>query len=223
MGSYWAVALAGTASGRRVLHRSLLSRGPAGTLNVALTFDDGPDPTYTPRFIDALGDAACTFFVLGERAGQWPSVVRGVVDAGHEVGCHGNRHDRLTRLSPAATIRDLRSGHAAITAAAGAAPLYYRPPHGVFNLAAWLEAPRLGMHRTLWSGSAGDWRSEATPDSIAEATLRSAVPGAVIVMHDSGGWPDRPAATLQAIPLILAGLADKGLRPVTLTRLLSGT
>jgi peptidoglycan/xylan/chitin deacetylase (PgdA/CDA1 family) len=91
----------------------------------------------------------------------------------------------------------------------------------LFNLAAWIEAPRLGMRRTLWSASARDWEEGATPESITSRILDGAVPGAILLMHDSGGWPGRPARTLAAIPAILEGLGERGLQPVTLSRLIS--
>jgi peptidoglycan/xylan/chitin deacetylase (PgdA/CDA1 family) len=221
-GAYWGVGLAGTNLGRRVSGARLLARVPTREGTVALTFDDGPDPAFTQRFIDALGETSCTFFVLGERARQWPVLVRRLVGAGHELGCHGYRHDRLSRLSPRATIEHLRLGRRAITDAAGVAPSFYRPPYGIFNLAAWVEAARLGMRRTLWSASSGDWKASATSASITERTLAAAQPGAIILMHDAGGWPDRPFGTLQALPDILAGLREKGLKAVSLSQLLSG-
>ena len=221
-GSYWAVALAASPPGRVVAGSSLLSSVRTQRRVVALTFDDGPDPEWTPKFVEALGPARSTFFVLGEAVRRAPEVARAAVVAGHEVACHGDRHRKLTRLSPQETTADLRSGYQTITCATGTSPRFFRPAHGVFNLSAWRECSRLGMRRTLWSGSAKDWSRDATSRSVTERVLAAARPGAVILMHDSGGWPGRPATTFAALPDILEGLKRLGLEPVTLTELVGG-
>lgn len=220
-GSYWGIAAAASAPGRRIFRRALLSSVRTTRPEVGLTFDDGPDPDFTQRFLVTLGDAPATFFSLGEQARRWPALLRELTAAGHEVASHGDTHRKLTHLAPAATREELRRGRAAIVEATGTEPRFFRPAHGLFNLTAWIEAPRLGMRRTLWSASARDWEEGATPDSIAGRILAAAEPGAILLMHDSGGWPGRPARTLAAIPAILDGLRDRGLRPVTLTQLVA--
>jgi peptidoglycan/xylan/chitin deacetylase (PgdA/CDA1 family) len=217
-----ALCLGASASGRRLLRGAVVIGGPACAPAVALTFDDGPDPDYTERFLASLGDAPSTFFVLGARALERPDLVRRILEEGHEVASHGHAHARLTTMDGPTTVLDLQRAHAAVAAAAGVSPTFYRPPHGRFTASAWREAGRLGMRRVLWSASAGDWRRGATPQSIAERALAGAKPGAVILMHDAGGWPGRAGATLDALPLILDGLRERGLRPVTLTALLDG-
>lgn len=218
---YWGIALAASGPGRRVFERSLVWRGAGDRPVVALTFDDGPHPRYTEAFARALDGERATFFALGASARRWPSVLREVASAGHEVACHGDTHRRMTRLSPRETAEELRRGRGAITKAAGAEPRFFRPPHGLFNLAAWVWAPRLGMRRTLWTASARDWEATATPDSITGRVLDAAVPGAILLLHDAGGWEDRPARTLEALPGIVHGLRDRGLGLVTLTELVA--
>lgn len=220
-GSYWGIAVGASGPGRRLFPRALLSSVATDRPEVALTFDDGPDPDFTERFLLALKGTPATFFSLGARARQWPELVRSIVEEGHEVACHGDTHRRLTRLSPSATVRELRRGAASIAEASGRAPRFFRPAHGLFNLAAWVETPRLGMRRTLWTASARDWEREATSESIAGRILGAAAPGAILLMHDSGGWPGRPSRTLAALPAIVEGLTDRGLRPVTLSRLVA--
>jgi len=217
-----ALGLAASGPGRRLLGGALVTGGPATSGCVALTFDDGPDPEYAERFLDTLGDDPATFFVLGERAGERPDLVHTMVERGHEVACHGHGHARLDTLDAAATVLDLDRAHAAVTTAAGLAPRYYRPPHGRFTACGWREARRLGMRPTLWTASAGDWRHGATARDVAERALAGAKAGAVILMHDAGGWPGRATVTLDALPVILAGIRERGLRPVTLTQLLAG-
>jgi peptidoglycan/xylan/chitin deacetylase (PgdA/CDA1 family) len=219
VGAYWGIGLAVSAPGRRLLEPQVLWRARTARPEVALTFDDGPHPFYTERFVEALEGAPSTFFMLGEAAAARPGVVRRVVAGGHEVACHGHTHAKLSRMTPRASIEQIRRGRDEVSEAGGSVPRYYRPAYGVFNLAAWAAAPRLGMRRTLWSVSPGDWEEGATPASIARKVLDGAEPGAIILMHDAGGWPDRPAATLAALPAILDGLRERGLSPVTLSGL----
>ncbi len=89
-------------------------------------------------------------------------------------------------------------------------PAFYRPAYGVFNLAAWVVAPRLGMRRTMWSGWARDWEEETTSDLIVSRALAGARPGAILLLHDSDGSPGSG---------ILWGLSQRRLEPVTLTSL----
>jgi peptidoglycan/xylan/chitin deacetylase (PgdA/CDA1 family) len=185
---------------------------------VALTFDDGPDPKWTPQVLAAL-DAPATFFALGEQVRRHPGTARDALRAGHEIACHGDRHAKLVRQGPRATFRDLADAHEAIADATGRAPAFFRPPHGVLTGPALLAARRLGMRPALWSASAGDWQPNATADSICRKVLAAARPGAVFLLHDAGGWPDRPAATVAALPDLLRGLRRQGLEPVTLGEL----
>ena len=184
-----------------------------------MTFDDGPDPDYTERFIDALGGARSTFFSLGERARRWPGLIGALVAGGHEVACHGDTHRTLAAHSPGATRDALARACDSLAETSGSAPRHYRPAFGYFNLAAWVVAPRLAMRRTLWSGWARDWEETATPELIAARTLSGARPGAILLLHDSDGAPEAPARTLAALPAILDGLSSRGLRCVTVSEL----
>jgi peptidoglycan-N-acetylglucosamine deacetylase len=218
---YYGVRVVSATPLRKRLRRAVLSRIQTERRVVALTFDDGPDPQFTTQFLDALGESRATFFLLGERARRWPDLVRGIVDAGHEVACHGDTHRSGTRLLPKATLQDLRRAYGSIVAIVGVPPHFYRPPFGRFNLASWIEAPRLGMKRTLWTAGARDWESRHSPQVIADRLLAAAEPGAILMLHDSDGEPGAPERTLRALPFILAGLRQRGLTPVTLSELVS--
>ncbi len=217
--SYWGIGLAVTPPGRRLLEPWVLWRVRTEERVVALTFDDGPDPEYTERFLEVLDGSPATFFVLGENVRRWPEVARGALAAGCELGCHGETHHGLAAMPPRATVRALQRAHSSIAQLAGRPPRYYRPAYGYFNLAAWLAAPRLGLRRTLWSTWARDWEPSATPDSIAARTLSGAKPGAILLLHDSDGSPGAPGRTLRALPGILAGLRERDLKPLTLSEL----
>jgi peptidoglycan/xylan/chitin deacetylase (PgdA/CDA1 family) len=218
---YWGVRLASVSFVRNRLHGVLLSRVETDQPLVALTFDDGPDPDTTERFIEALGDARATFFVLGMNVRRWPHLARAMAAAGHELASHGDSHRTMTRVPPRGTLRELRQTQRTIVESTGVTPRFYRPPYGRFNLASWLETPRLGMRRTLWTAGARDWEAEATSELIAERILAAAAPGAILLLHDSDGDPGAPEHTLAALPAILAGFRDRGLRSVTLSELVA--
>jgi peptidoglycan/xylan/chitin deacetylase (PgdA/CDA1 family) len=203
----------------RAMAPFVLSKATTGRSEVALTFDDGPDPSTTPDILDALGDVKATFFMLGKQVRAHPDMARMVVEAGHEVASHGDTHRRATRMTPSATKADLSLGWATIVDATGRLPRFYRPPHGVFSPSAWQQAARLQMRRTLWSCSAKDWEAGATAEGVTACVLDAVMPGDVVLMHDAGGWPGRARVTAAAIPSLLRGLTERDLRPVTLSAL----
>ena len=221
VGSYWAVGAVATQRGRRIATSLVVSRVATERPAVALTFDDGPHERHTRRVVDALGASRATFFVLGNRTRQWPSIVRETMEAGHEIASHGYDHTHLWKLSPSQTMQDLRRARQAIMDATGRRPAAYRPPHGMFNLSAWIGAQKLEMRRTLWSASARDWAHDASPESITANALAGARAGAVILLHDGGGSDDRAEKTVQALPALLDGLRQRGLEAVTLAELLA--
>jgi peptidoglycan/xylan/chitin deacetylase (PgdA/CDA1 family) len=220
--SYWGVAAAVTPPARRLLgDRLVLCSVRTTEPLLALTFDDGPDPARAGRFLAALDGSPSTFFVLGTCVRHAPGLARLTAATGHEVACHGDTHHSLARLPPRATAVALRRARDTIADACGHAPRFYRPAYGVFNLAGWCVAPRLSMRRTLWSAWAGDWEEGATPALIAARILRAAAPGAILLLHDADGSPGAPERTLAALPLILEGLRERGLRTVTLSELVA--
>ena len=206
---------------RRVTERWVLCRARTERPEVAITFDDGPDPEMAPRFVEALGTHAATFFWQGSRVRRHRDTVLAAVAAGHEIACHGDDHTTLARLGPSATIGALTRARDAIADTAGRAPAFYRPAYGVWNGTAWAVAPRLGMQRTLWSKWAWDWHARTTTPQIVERILIGARPGAILLLHDADGAPGAPERTLAALPGILDGLAERGLRTVTLSDLIA--
>jgi peptidoglycan/xylan/chitin deacetylase (PgdA/CDA1 family) len=206
---------------RRLAEPWVLCRVQTGRDEVALTFDDGPDPDLAPRFADALGSSPATFFWQGGRVREHRATVAATTAAGHEIACHGDDHRTLARLGPDATVAALRRARDAIADAAGRSPAFYRPAYGVWNGTAWAMAPRLGMRRTLWSKWAWDWQARTTTPQIVQRILDGARPGAILLLHDADGAPGATARTLAALPEILDGLRTRGLAPVTLSALVA--
>ena len=180
-------------------------RGPAVTQNaMALTFDDGPDRTGTPAVLDTLARfrAAATFFCLAERVDRAPGLLRELVAAGHEVGLHADRHERMDRL-PVSTLRArLSAARAELEDAAGVAIRFHRPPFGRLSWRGLIAARQAGLEVVMWSHDPRDWdeRRDLT-DRLADAISRCLRPGAIVLLHDGGEWTSssQGAATAHAL------------------------
>ena len=139
--------------GSHLLTLASVWRGPRERRAVSLTFDDGPDPSFTPRVLDILerDDVRGTFFMIGRRAAHAPAVARRIAEAGHDLGNHTWSHASLWRCGPDRTEREIGDGHAAISQAAGAPPRFFRPPWGKTNLAMFGALRRLETPCVFWT------------------------------------------------------------------------
>lgn len=193
----------------------ILTRLPTRDDAIALTFDDGPSPETTPRILDALKarGVRATFFVLGGAAKTHPEIVTRIREEGHGVGLHGFHHRALTLAPWRATRREIRQSAEAVRAACPQAPppVWFRPPHGFKNLALPWLARHSQCRLVTWTVNPRDYRPQ-TPAQLARATLAGLRPGAIVLLHDG---PDS-ALTAEALPDILAGLAERGFRCVPL-------
>jgi len=206
----------------------VLKRLPETPPQVALTFDDGPDPVWTPRILEILErhGVPATFFVLGSQAERHPDVVRQVAAAGHEVGVHGYRHRVPALLGLRATLQDVGATVRVLTEILGRPPRYFRPPWGIFNLWTGLAARRYNLFPVVWSLYVSEWSRSTTAHSIYVDAMRHAQPGTVILLHDCAGpgsRPDAPAIVARALPRLITGLRRRGLQLVSLSRLLVHT
>src|SRR5262245_60347337 len=172
--------------------------------HVALTFDDGPDPSSTPAFLAALDDldVHATFFMLGDMARRAPGLAAEVAAAGHEVAVHGDVHRSQLRLSPRVVADDIARARDAVATASGVEPLWFRPPYGTLSLSGLRGAHRAGLRTVLWTAWGRDWRAEATPESVVGDVLDGYVDGGTVLLHDSDctSAPKCWQATLEALP-----------------------
>jgi len=185
---------------------------------IALTFDDGPNPVYTPRLLDILkeADVKATFFVVGQQALKYPHILSRMHSEGHSVGCHSFSHRHAWLMPPLRTFKDLELTRQAIESTLGYKPRWYRPPWGMFNLCNAAAAKKLGLNIAYWSIEAQDWEAKTTPQHIYDAVISRAQSGSIVVLHDNRGAPGAPAKTLEALPLIIDTLKKKGYTFVTL-------
>lgn len=190
-----------------------------------LTFDDGPDPEGTPPVLEALGEAGAkgTFFVLGRHVAERPELAREIAERGHEIALHGMDHRRHDRLTEVEAERELNDGVAAIEAAVGRRPAWYRPPFGASSPTIAAVCERLGLGLAYWTAWGQDWE-ESSPERIAALVGRDLTPGSVVLLHDSARYAQRAdaAATAGAIPLIAAAARENGLGLPTLSGAVDG-
>lgn len=181
------------------------------------TFDDGPDPEWTPKILDLLAQARvpATFFVVGEFARQQPALLRRVAADGHAIGNHTLRHRHPWTLSAGAARAEVRDGADAIAQIVGQRPRFYRAPHGRDRRCMTDEAASLGAIRVGWDVSAIDWGPLGSAGRIA-ARLHSAGDGDVILMHDGRNRHNRPDELLRVLPAFLRELPGRNLQPLPL-------
>jgi peptidoglycan/xylan/chitin deacetylase (PgdA/CDA1 family) len=180
---------------------------------VYLTFDDGPDPEWTPRVLDALDQAQvkATFFAIGEQARRAPDVMRRIHSAGHAIGNHTYSHRHPWFMSQRTARAQVRDGAKALIDVLGVAPRFYRPPHGRQRACMSDEAQRCGERVVLWNVSAVDWGPLGGAEGI-EKRLDAVKDGDIVLMHDGRNQHNRPDQLLQVLSLFLRKLSDRGLR-----------
>ncbi|MBQ1044898.1 polysaccharide deacetylase family protein [Micromonospora sp. C72] len=182
--------------------------GPYGTLiatgssRVALTFDDGPDPRWTPQVLALLAQygVKATFCVVGENAEAYPDLIRSIVAEGHTLCNHSWEHDVNLGKRSAATIRAdiLRTNDAILAAVPNARIAYYRQPGGAWTHPVVSACADLGLTPLHWSVDPSDWKA---PGALAIETLvrTQLAPGSIVLMHDAGGDRSGTVAALQQL------------------------
>ncbi|GLG00202.1 polysaccharide deacetylase familiy protein [Alicyclobacillus hesperidum subsp. aegles] len=182
---------------------------------VALTFDDGPHPEYTPQLLDVLKSCGvrATFFVIVDHALKYPEIVERMKAEGHEVQVHGERHLFVPFLHPVLTYRQSIGASRILQQRFGVLANVYRPTWGACNLATLFFLPRHDMHMLLWSVMVGDWR-RTEPGELVRRVSDKLSDRAVIVLHDSdwsyGAERGAPLQVIAAIPEIVQAVRERG-------------
>lgn len=198
--------------------KTVLREGLPQEKVIALTFDDGPNPRYTPELLDILKEyeVPATFFVLGKQAKLYPDIIKRMDQEGHEIGCHSYSHCHAWLMHPITTIGDMKNTYELLTEVLDKPPKWYRPPWGTFNLVSMYAAKRFKLNIAYWSIEAQDWAKNTTVEHIYNTVIKSTKPGSIIVLHDNQGAPGAPARTLAALPTIIQTLHEQGYKFVTL-------
>jgi len=202
-----------------------LRRLPAGK-NLALTFDDGPDPEVTPvvlRVLAAAG-ARATFFCVGQKVERWPALAREIREHGHTIENHSHLHSNaFAFLGPAAMRREIGRAQDAIMRAVGSRPRFFRAPAGIRN--PWLDPvlSSLGLRLVSWTRRGFD-TVDRDASRVAARLLAGLRPGDILLLHDGSA-----ARSLEGRPVVLDTLAGilgeasrQGLRCVSLDEALAG-
>ncbi|HEX4573735.1 MAG TPA: polysaccharide deacetylase family protein [Gemmatimonadales bacterium] len=192
----------------------VIGRGARSGRTAYLTFDDGPNPGATARILETLAalDVPAGFFVVGEHVRRFPDLARQVIAAGHELGNHTLRHQKLHFQGPRRIAEALERAHDVIASATGRAPRTFRAPHGYRNPFVAGVARRLGY--TVFGWTFGVWDSDArvAAGEIRRRVARKLRPGAIVLLHDGDGYDaagDR-RRTAEALPGIVADARAAG-------------
>ena len=187
---------------------------------IALSFDDGPHPTWTPKVLAVLAGfkIKATFFEIGTQVLRYPAVAREVAKAGMLIGNHTQTHQDLGKLRASRVAWQIDTDEATIQDAAGVRPLWLRPPDGALSRIVYEQANKAHVRIMLWDVDTNDWQRPPTATIVARV-LAGARPGAVILMHDGGG--DR-SNTVAALPTIIKRLLAEGYRFETVGQMLGG-
>lgn len=201
-----------------------ISRGSGAHPRIALTFDDGPDAEVTPGVLDALVqfDARATFFAIGRNIELNRPIAERIVREKHELGNHSWQHSRLQNFyRRPRQADDLARSSRLIREITGTTehPLY-RPPVGLKSPPLARAAHAMGLKMIAWSLHGRDTQRD-DPQRIAAGVLSRVKAGDIVLLHDGHDIPGRHrVAGARALPLILQGLKDRGLQPVTVSELL---
>jgi peptidoglycan-N-acetylglucosamine deacetylase len=197
--------------------------------SVALTFDDGPHPAYTPQLLDRLRAAGvlATFFWVGQRAESHPELAIRASVEGHCIGSHSFSHKAPHGRSLEDIRSDYRKGRAAVEQSIGKTAPLFRPPYGSITSKSLVALRQLALEPWLWSVDAGDWRDGASTGDLLR-TLSGTAAGDVVLLHDGAadegpGVGKERSATVELIGPLVELLKARGLSLVTLDGRVSGS
>ena len=178
----------------------------------AITFDDGPNPEYTPLLLDELKKRGvpATFFVLGSEVELYPELVRRACEEGHLIGVHSYKHVNLRTLSDAQAIEQVNRTNEAIHAACGQYASYIRPPYGCWKEDLDYEVQ---MVEVLWDIDPRDWATTSA-DLVAQRVLQEAGENRIILLHDAS------SSSVQAACMVIDSLQAQGYSFVTVEELM---
>jgi len=214
-------SLLDVASVREYLGRRLIVSVDTDEKRLALTFDDGPHPSHTPKLLGLLAakGVRATFFVVGRRVRRFRDVLAATAAAGHEIGNHGDHHVPLSILPPSLIRRELDVCGRLVEEIAGRRPRFMRPPMGWISDVVLANAREMGYEPVIGSIHPQDSRQPGL-ETILRRVRRRVEPGAVLILHD-GGWrvgADR-SQTIAAVDILTDELLAAGYRFETLSDL----
>jgi peptidoglycan-N-acetylglucosamine deacetylase len=193
------------------LRYAMLARGDTRRKEIALTFDDGPHPEYTPKLLAVLEKykVKATFLVVGMMAERAPNLLKDELAAGHNVGNHTYHHVDLLKVSPQTAEAEIKACGEVIQSVSGQPPHLFRPPGGDYNRPVAAIAEALGYLTVLWTDDPGDYASPGQR-VIETKTLDRVSNGGIILLHDG------IQQTIDVLPQIIEYLQHRGYTFVTI-------
>lgn len=185
-----------------------------GNKRIAFTFDDGPDPLYTPILLDVLKKhkVKATFFILGSKGEKYPELILRIHEEGHLIGIHNYVHYANCFLTPGRAKKQFNQSADIVQQITGYRPYYYRPPWGLPNFSDLFEKEKFQI--VMWSIMVGDWRRKVGREKLKNRLLHSLHDGAIIVLHDSGETigadVDAPINMIPALEDVLQEVREQG-------------
>src|SRR5262245_57758351 len=184
---------------------------------IAMTFDDGPSATLTPKLLDILAahHMKVTFFVLGEMVAEHPEILARAAREGHEIASHSWSHPNLGKMSQEGVRSQLQRTDDEIKKAIGKRPTLFRPPYGSITerQKRWIH-DEFGYDTILWDVDPLDWRRPG-PAVVRNRTLKETRPGSIVLSHDIH------PGTIEAMPSTFVELEAKGFKFVTVSELIN--
>ena len=200
-------------AGPQITFNSVYVEGPF----IAITFDDGPHGTLTPKLLDLLAarKIKATFFVVGQCVAEYPAIVARAAREGHEIANHSWSHPNLGKMSDEGVKRELQKTDDAIKAASGVRPTLLRPPYGSITARqkAWIH-DTLGYRTIIWDVDPLDWKRPGV-SVVTSRIVNETRPGSIILAHDIH------PPTIEAMPATFEQLQTKGFKFVTVSELLA--
>ncbi|WP_310550441.1 polysaccharide deacetylase family protein [Paenibacillus glufosinatiresistens] len=196
------------------------ARGPR-TREIALTFDDVPDPRFTPAILDVLkrSGVKATFFIVGSRAEKHPDLVARIVRDGHSIGNHSYNHPLFTKMGVAGFRSQILRTDAVLKRTAGYRSRLIRPPYGEITEKQLHWARSNGYRIINWNVDSQDWRG-LSKAQVKRNVLSRAARGSIVLQHGGGGVGSDLSGTIKALPEIIGTLRARGYRLVTVPELL---
>ncbi|WP_280771880.1 polysaccharide deacetylase family protein [Salipaludibacillus daqingensis] len=198
-------------------------QGPTTENKVALTFDDGPDPRFTPSVLDVLQeyDVPATFFLLGSRAEAYPDLTTRILNEGHVIGNHTFWHPDLVEEGEIdILVREVETTEATLESIIGYQTTLFRPPYGFLYDELVDELINLKYSIIGWSVDSLDWQ-EISPDEIISNIYDQMQPGAIVLMHDGTDAEGDQTETIEALQQLIPELQEQGYEFVTVPNLLN--
>lgn len=207
--------------------RGTIYRVKTDKKHVALTFDDGPSPIWTPKILDELKkeNIKAAFFMIGHHVQKYPEIAKRVAEEGHTIGNHGYAHSVMFYYTPAEIEEEIKYTEHVIKEITGVTTKYFRPPKAWLRRAIKEKVKSMGYETVLWSLNSKDWVS-FNHKAIAEYISKNIKNGDILLFHDSGNVTSTEGGsrlqTVKTVSLLARMLRKKGFEFISIEELMSG-